>query len=94
MGITVGYLPQVIPDTPVPLFVTAVIVPVTCVPWDCRPGFGLSVGSSSSSIRSYPGRNTPCRSGWSGLVPESIMATTTVGEPLAIVHASSICTMG
>ena len=34
--------------------------------------------------RHYPGSSLPDRSGWSGLVPESIAATTTV-EELAIV---------
>ena len=92
--------PGATPITPTPLFPTAAIVPLTCVPCQLLPDHDSqspgSDGSASralsslekirSSIMSYPATVCPTRSGWT-VIPVSNTATTIESDPRVTAHA-------
>ncbi len=69
---------------PTALFVSATIVPLTCVPWP------MSSVTSSVFQNTFRGDTTvtPSRSGCVRSTPESMTATTTDGSPVVVFQAS------
>ena len=76
--------PGAMPAMPSPLFVSATIVPVTCVPW---PSSSVTSALFHTTLRGST-TWTPSRSGCDRSTPESITATTTDGSPVVVCHAS------
>ena len=76
--------------TPMPLLVTAAMIPATWVPWPLEslvPPGPQSPGSPLAPTQSAPPTTLPARSSWDASTPESTIPTVTPA-PVDIAHAA------